>query len=496
MNKTHTVIIGAGLSGLYMALSIDQTIPVTLIVKTSLKESNSNLAQGGIAAEMTHEKNMLKHHIEDTLKAGSHLNDFEAVKVLVNEAHENIEKLLELNVKFDTDSEGRILTTKEGGHSTSRILHIGGDATGREIMNALQKAAKARKNITILSETMATDFLMYEDKIYGVQTLDRFGQSESFLAQNVVIASGGIGAIYGSTTNASIATGDGIAMVERAQGVVEKMEFIQFHPTAFYEFTTQQQKFLLSEALRGEGAILRNIEGEAFMEKYHEDKDLAPRDKVSQAIFREMYDTWSDYVLLDTTHLDKAYIQARFPTITKRLKEHGLTLGEDLIPTAPVEHFNIGGIKTDLHGKTSIEHVYALGECASTGVHGANRLASNSLLECVVFGRRIAKSLSQVKERDVSIPALEEDKATYQYNYAPLRKKLGQIMDEHVGIVRTKEGLLTAKSTVKDMHRSLIKHPNHAIKYYETLNMVTVASQIIKDALKRKESLGCHFRLN
>ncbi len=498
MNRaTDTLIIGAGLSGLYTALMIDSSREVLILVKTALAESNSNLAQGGIAAEMKQEKALIEDHISDTLTAGSHANDPQAVRVLVEEAQLNIEQLMAFNVAFDMDKEGDIRTTREGGHTRSRVLHSGGDATGRDMINALQTLARHRPNITIVEQTTAVDFLMEDGRVTGLLALDENGKTTVISADNIVLATGGLGAIYASTTNAPVATGDGIAMTARAGGLIEKMAFIQFHPTAFFHKDKKtQQKFLITEALRGEGAILRNFENEAFMEKYHPQGDLAPRDIVSQAIFREMYDTWSDHVYLDTRHLDPLYLASRFPTITAYCKEQGFVLGHDLIPVAPVQHFNIGGIKTDLEGLSSIDNVYAVGENASTGVHGANRLAANSLLECVVFGRRIANHINKAEKKRSSPEPLAVELHTYHYDYTPIRKKLGMVMEEQVGIVRKKNGLETAKHRIQDMRDKLLSYPNHSPRYYETLNMVEVALMIIDDALRIPESKGCHFRLD
>ncbi len=491
-----TVIVGAGLSGLYTALLLDPDKSVILLVKTALKESNSRLAQGGIAAEMKHEKALLEAHIEDTLTAGHHLNDMDAVKCLVNEAHENIELLLKEGVQFDKDASGGFLTTLEGGHSTSRVLHSGGDATGKDIMNALQKEVKQRKNIRIFEQTMAIDLAVDNGEVQGLSALDESNNTVLFSASNIIVATGGIGSVYAASTNPPIATGDGIAMAKRAGTTIEKMAFVQFHPTAFFDPENPEgRRFLISEAVRGEGAVLKNMKGEAFMEKYHENADLAPRDIVSQGIHREMYDTWSDHVFLDTRHLDSHYLKQRFPTIQKELETRGYGLGKDLIPIAPVEHFNIGGIKTNLHGETDINHLFALGECASTGVHGANRLASNSLLECVVFGRRIANTINSMVHTETQAPVFNYGQAA-SYHYGPVRKKIRSIMEEHVGIVRRKHGLEKANKELKGLYDTLIRYPNHTKRYYETLNMLDVSLSIVRDALKRPKSIGCHFRID
>jgi L-aspartate oxidase len=286
-------------------------------------------------------------------------------------------------------------------------------------------------------------------------------------------------------------------MAFRANVDIEKMEFVQFHPTAFHkENGVHRQKFLISEAVRGEGAYLINSEKERFMGKYSDLLELAPRDKVSQAIYREMYDTWTDHVYLDTRHMNTEYLSKRFPTIFNTLKLKGITMGKDLISVSPVQHFNVGGIKVDLNGKTNMKSLYANGECASNGVHGANRLASNSLLECVVFGNRIAIDINKQITKKVNYESKLIEKDSYQYNYKPIKKKLGTIMDEYVGIVRTIDGLNFAKNEVEKIERILNKYPNNAKHYFEALNMVQTALLIINSAITRKESIGCHYRIN
>lgn len=494
---TDIVIVGAGLAGLYTALNIDPSLRVDIIVKESITNANSSLAQGGIAAELELIQANIDEHIEDTLKAGSYLNNKEAVTVLVTEASENITKLMSFNVDFDRDEDGTILRTKEAGHSSRRIIHSGGDATGKDIMEALKIECAKHENFFFHEETMAIELIHDKTSCFGVSCLDENDETIHFMAKNTVLATGGIGNIYGSTTNSSVATADAMGMAFRADIYVENAEFIQFHPTAFHSETAQhRQKFLISEAVRGEGAYLVNSEGERFMHKYTPLLELAPRDKVSQAIYREMYDTWTDHVYLDTRHLGQEYLMNRFPTIYKHLLEEGITMGVDLIPVSPVEHFNVGGIKADLFGRTNMNNLYASGECASNGVHGANRLASNSLLECLVFGKRIAEDINQQKEYKHTYESVIKEYNSYKYNYKPVKKKLGMLMDEYVGIVRTEEGLLFAKGELIKMLSTLNKYPNNSKHYYEALNMVQTATLIVEAALSRKESIGCHFRVN
>ena len=495
--STDIVIVGGGLAGVFTALNIDSSKRIDIIVKEDLPDTNSRLAQGGIAGELEITPENLQAHKADTLKAGSFLNDDEAVNVLVAEASENIKKLMSLNVKFDRDEAGNVLLTREAGHSTRRILHAGGDSTGNDIMTSLRKELRARENVVIHENTMALELIYDGNTCHGVSCLNKDKDTIHFIAKDTVLATGGIGNIYGSTTNSTSATADGTGLAYRAHVEIEKMEFIQFHPTAFHnEYSKHRQKFLISEAVRGEGAYLRNSEGLRFMKKYDDRLELAPRDKVSQSIYREMYDTWTDHVYLDATHLKKEFLSKRFPTIYNRLKQEGYTMESQLIPVSPVEHFNVGGIKTDVLGKTSMINLYANGECASTGVHGANRLASNSLLECVVFGARIAQDINTKQSQEGNFESNIKKYKTYNYNYIPMKKKLGMVMDEYVGIVRTKDGLETAQKQIQDFEDNLLKYPNNSKHYYEALNMVQTAMLIIKAALNRKVSLGCHYRIN
>ncbi len=495
--KTDTVIVGAGLAGIFTALNIDSSKRVDIIVKEDLPDTNSRLAQGGIAGELEINEDNFKAHIEDTLKAGSYLNNKEAVTVLVQEAGDNIRRLMDFNVEFDRDEEGNVLLTKEGGHSTHRILHAGGDSTGKDIMQALYEECRTRKNIIIHENTMALELINDSETCYGVSCLKGTSETIHFIADYTVLATGGVGNIYGATTNSTSATADGIGLAYRSNVEVEKMEFVQFHPTAFHnEYSKHRQKFLISEAVRGEGAILLNSEGERFMKKYDERLELAPRDKVSQSIYREMYDTWTDHVYLDARHLGRDFLEKRFPTIYNHVKKEGYCMGNDLIPVSPVEHFMVGGIKTDINGKTSMHNLFANGETASNGVHGANRLASNSLLECVVFGNRIANQINTLTPKKQYYESIIKQYETYNYNYIPMKKKLGSIMDEYVGIVRSTKGLKNALEQIHAMEQKLLDYPNNSKHYYEALNMVQTAQLIIKSALDRKESIGCHYRMN
>lgn len=495
IRQFDVVILGGGLAGIFTALNIDSDVSIGMFIKDKIDRGSSVLAQGGIAAEVDFDPAKIEEHYEDTLKAGSFHNDKEAVKTLVNEAGESIKKLISLGVHFDKDDNGNLLRTMEGGHRSRRILHAGGDATGNCVMADLRKTLASRKNIHVFEDEMAIEILHNDNKALGVIVINHSNEEVYVLANKIVLATGGIGGIYKNSTNDKIACGDGIAMAKRAGVEIKDMEFVQFHPTGLYEEEKVGQKFLISEAVRGEGAVLRNIENVRFMEKYTPLLELAPRDIVSQSIYREMFDTWTDHVFLDITHKDKEYLKKRFPTIYKRCLENGIDMSKDYIPVAPVEHFLCGGVKTDINAHTSMTNLYAVGECACSGVHGANRLASNSLLECIVFGRRIANEVNEVKKSfgkiDVILPDIEL--AYKPFNFKSIRVEIREIMDKYGFIVRTPDGLEMAK-------KMLLKHYNNLAKinvlsryYYETLNMVTVALLIIDSAISRKESLGSHY---
>lgn len=496
--STDVLIIGAGLAGLYTALNIDKNKKITIVAKETLGASNSSLAQGGIAGELDTDEEVLAQHIKDTLIAGVGLHDLDALHSLVYGAKENIEYLIELGVPFDIDKNGEILFTKEAGHSKRRIIHAGGDATGKKIMDTLIALIREKKNVTIFEECMLYDLISENNKCIGARCIHMNNEHVNIFANDIVLATGGIGAIYKDSTNAHGATGDGIAACQRAGVVIQDMEFVQFHPTVFYDVTgtVKGQKFLISEAVRGEGAYLVNVDGVRFMSKYDKRLELAPRDVVSQSIMREMYDTWSEYVYIDARHLGKDFLMHRFPTIYNKCLESGYKMESDFVPVAPVEHFGIGGIKINLSGESSMARLYAVGECSSSGVHGANRLASNSLLECLVFGKRISDVINTHHEEMPSIVEEEKEITQNKYSYHAIREEIRNAMSQYVFIVRKKDELEMALKIINRHYNNLLRHPFTTVDYYRALNIATVAKVITEAALARKESIGCHLRID
>lgn len=490
--KTDVVIIGGGLAGLYIALQI-QNKKVVVLTKAEVGESNSYLAQGGIAAEMTTDQSILDQHIKDTLIAGSWHNEEDAIELLVKEAKENILQLIKFGVDFDKDALGNITRTLEGGHSSKRILHAGGDATGRVIMDALRSAVTKKENITVIPDAMATDLIMEGNECLGVQFLDKEESLNTIFASSTVVATGGVGGVYRYSTNPKYASGDGVALVKRAGGEVRDMEFIQFHPTAFYSPQNANQTFLISEAVRGEGAFLVNSNHQRFMHKYDDRLELAPRDKVSQSIIQEMYNTWSECVYLDARHIGRDKLMTRFPTIYNTLSGKGIDMSTDLIPVIPVQHYSIGGVKTNLRGETSIKNLYANGECSSTGVHGANRLASNSLLECVVFGNEIAKEIEATKGtiKETTVP--HQDWCNKNITYKPTIREIQALMNKYAGVVRKSEDLMLARKIISSHIENLSKYTNYTKNYFRILNVATTALTILEGAIQRTESIGCHY---
>ncbi|MCL2567926.1 MAG: L-aspartate oxidase [Oscillospiraceae bacterium] len=492
------VVVGAGLAGLYTALHIEENRSCCVLSKDGLDISSSWLAQGGIAAAIR-EDDTSDLHAEDTLIAGAGLCDPKAVKVLVDAGPENIQTLQAMHVPFDRDEAGCLLTGREGGHRRHRVLHAGGDATGREMVQALAVLCEERENITLMGSSFLVDILLDEGGTVCGALIYSEGGYRILRTRFLVIATGGIGQVYQSTTNPSIATGDGIAAALRAGAALRHMEFIQFHPTGLWREGQAGQTFLISESVRGEGAILRNAKGEAFMADQHELKDLAPRDIVARAIHREMETAGTDHVYLDIRHRDRDCLEQRFPTIFSRCLEAGIDISRDLIPVCPVQHYFIGGIATDLHGLTNIPGLYAAGEAASTGVHGGNRLAANSLLECLVFGRRTAFDINELLR--IGVPPLTSDfvpplsdRPVCSVDAIALRRRVQTVIHGYASVVRRAAGLTEALSEIRAIGHDLEQGFDDSRDYIELLNITIVAEAILEGALARTESVGAHYR--
>ncbi|HHU90393.1 MAG TPA: L-aspartate oxidase [Clostridiaceae bacterium] len=491
------VVIGSGIAGVYTALSAPRNTNILVITKEAIEINNSVLAQGGIAVSLD-QNDSPELHFKDTLFAGAGLCDEMAVNALVNEAAENIATLCLYGVNFDRNEDKQLSLTREAAHSMNRIIHTG-DATGKEVCDTLVSAVSGRDNVTIKEQTFAIDILTEEGECKGVLTSNEDGtEVKAYFAPVVVCASGGYGRLYSKTTNPEVATGDGAALAFRAGAELMDLEFVQFHPTVL--FHPDNQNFLISEAVRGEGALLRNSKGELFMEQYHPLKELAPRDVVSRAIFQEMKKTGTNHVFLDITHKDKQFLEHRFPMIYKTCLSYGFDMSKDFIPVAPCQHYSMGGIRTDEWGRTNIRGFYAVGEAACNGIHGANRLASNSLLEGLVFGRRIGlqikENLNQIKMREGFKPSISYKKEwkDTDINVVSMINRLQNIMNQNVGIIRSKESLSAAISQIDEMKKEVEGVRAVHTQFMELKNMLMLSGMVVKAALLREESRGAHFR--
>lgn len=492
------VIIGSGIAGVYTALQIDSRVKVAIITKETLDISNSVLAQGGIAVSLDKEDSPALH-FKDTVYAGAGLCNEDTVWVLVNEAAENIKTLQGYGVKFDVGEDHRLALSREAAHSKNRIIHAG-DATGKEVCDTLIHAVLKCKNVTIFERTFAIDIITEDKKCRGLVAYhEDSGEYKFFVSDIVICASGGYGQLYKYTTNPPVATGDGAAIAHRAGCELMDLEFIQFHPTVLYH--PKNKSFLISEAVRGEGAYLLDSQGKRFMQDYHPMAELAPRDVVSRAIFEQIQKTGETHVFLDITHKDAEFVRNRFPTIYSTCMKYGIDITKDRIPVAPAEHYCMGGIKTDEYGRTRIEGFYACGEAACNGIHGANRLASNSLLEGLVFGKRIGTEASRIilnrKERSaVSTVRVERAAAGTgpELNTEGLKERLKKIMTDNVGIIRNEKKLNHALKQVIDMKKQIEGRRLVSIEQWELANMLTLSELVIKSALTRTESRGAHFR--
>ena len=517
------IVIGSGIAGLSYTVKVAQhfedlqiPIKIALITKTVAEETNTKYAQGGIAAVWDTEDSFDKH-IQDTLVAGDFVSDPEVVEMVVREAPERLKELISYGTDFDRKSDGTFDLVKEGGHSDKRILHYK-DSTGNEIERALLAKIKSFKSVDFFTHYFAVDLITQHhlgEKVtkdtphkqcYGVYVLNKKTKKvETFLGKTTLLATGGIGQVYQSTTNPTIATGDGIAMAYRAKGFVQGMEFIQFHPTALYN-PGHKPSFLISEAVRGHGGILKNQDGSTFMERYDDRLSLAPRDVVARAIDSEMKINGTDHVYLDTRHIPKEEIHQHFPMIYAHcLQELGIDMATEMIPVVPAQHYLCGGIIVDHYGQTNIENLFAAGECSHTGLHGANRLASNSLLEAIVYAHNaFEKSVSQFGTQNIpeGIPDWNDEGTRNPEELVlvtEMARELESIMSNYVGIVRTDRRLKRAYDRLELIyleHEELYKQSRITVPLCELRNMINVAYLIIKHARAQRSNKGLHYNVD
>lgn len=510
------LVIGSGIAGMSFALKVaGPDKRVALVCKTTLDEANTALAQGGVASVTNLEVDDFDKHIQDTMIAGDWLSDPKAVEKVVKGAPEQIRQLLEWGVDFDRRDDGKFDLHREGGHSEFRILHHA-DNTGYEIQQSLIRKVRENPYIDIYENHFAIEIITQHHlgKIvtrrtpditcYGAYVLSPTGSVDKFLARVTLMATGGVGAVYTTTTNPLVATGDGIAMVYRAKGTVSDMEFIQFHPTALYH-PGDRPSFLITEAMRGYGAVLRNLRGEEFMQKYDPRLSLAPRDIVARAIDSEMKLHGDDHVYLDVTHKDPEETRHHFPNIYNKCLSLGIDITKDYIPVAPAAHYLCGGIKVDLNGESSIKRLYAVGECSCTGLHGGNRLASNSLIEAVVYADAAARHASQaVGNYDLrhDVPDWNDEGTTHPEEMVLITqsiKEVGQIMSAYVGIVRSNLRLDRAWNRLDILYEEterLFKCSKASREICELRNIINVGYLIMRQAKERKESRGLHYTVD
>jgi len=513
--KVDFLVIGSGMAGLIYALKVAGYGQVLILSKTTIDDTATSYAQGGIAAVMYSPDNYEKH-IRDTMKAGAGLNDEEIVRITVTESTERIRELIEWGTHFDKEKSGKYSLAKEGGHSENRILHHK-DNTGYEIQKTLSHKVRNHPNIRVLENHFSIDLITQHHKgakvsrhtkdieCYGVYALNRdTGEIETILSKITLLATGGLGNVYQTTTNPIFATGDGLAMAYRAKAHLENLEFIQFHPTSLYN-PGEKPSFLITEALRGAGAVLKNRQGEPFMKKYDDRLELAPRDIVARAIDNELKLSGEDYVYLDARHISKQELLNHFPTIYAKCLRIGIDITKDMIPVVPAAHYSCGGVKTDKNGRTSIRNLYASGEVACTGLHGANRLASNSLLESAVFSHRAAlDSGQQVKNvrHTIDVPDWNAEGTIMNEEMILItqsKKEVQSIMSNYVGIVRSDLRLKRALTRLEIIYKEtedLYEKSVLTQAICELRNLINVAYLIIRFAQQRKESIGLHYNID
>ena len=516
VKKYDFLVIGSGIAGMSFALKVAHKGKVALICKSSLEEANTYFAQGGVASVTNLLVDNFEKHIEDTMIAGDWISDRAAVEKVVREAPAQINALINWGVDFDKNEQGEFDLHREGGHSEFRILHHK-DNTGAEIQDSLIKAVKKHPNITVIENHFAIEILTQHHlgvtvtrqtqdiKCYGAYVLDpSTGKVDTYLAKVTLMATGGVGAVYQTTTNPLVATGDGIAMVYRAKGTVKDMEFVQFHPTALYH-PGDRPSFLITEAMRGYGGVLRTMDGKEFMQKYDPRLSLAPRDIVARAIDNEMKNRGEDHVYLDVTHKDAEETKKHFPNIYEKCLSLGIDITKEYIPVAPSAHYLCGGILVDLDGQSSIERLYAAGECSCTGLHGGNRLASNSLIEAVVYADAAAKHSLEVIDQytyNESIPEWNDEGVRSSEEMVLITqsmKEVNQIMSTYVGIVRSDLRLKRAWDRLDILYEeteSLFKRSVATKEICELRNMINVGYLIMRQAMERKESRGLHYTID
>lgn len=488
--ETDFIVIGSGVAGLRASIALAETgASVTVLTKDKASESNTEYAQGGVAVVLSDDDDAELHE-DDTLIAGAGLCDEKAVETLVTEGTKYIKQLIDWGTEFDREG-GNLVFTKEAAHSRRRILHAHGDSTGAELVRSLIARARQEKNINLLPFAFTESLIVRDGRCVGVRFLDPILRTpRDIVAKAVILCTGGAGQLYQHTTNPPVATGDGMAMAYFAGAEMADMEFIQFHPTALS--VEGAPRFLLSEAMRGEGGVLRNTQGERFMDRYDERLELAPRDIVSRSIVAEMRRTGSRHAFLDMTALDADFLRERFPKIDATCKQFGLDITKDMLPVSPASHYCMGGIRTDLHGRSTVPGLYAAGEVTCTGVHGANRLASNSLLEGLVFGARAGEAaaadnlkfqISNFKSEENVDPSSTNPEAGIA---TAVKKRVKRVMWERVGILRDRDSLIRAEKEFEQIERSNLSTSSR--------NFVTLALLVTRAALWREESRGGHFR--